>query len=173
MSKRRKQVQQTSVSYLFVRARQLEGTILEPPRHIITAARVLAGWGTISESRWPRPRGGPWPPIEPPGLDDVAKFKRCGGHFRARGFNEIRACLEQRVPVQVSLPIHNGWRSPAGGLLELPGDEGVTENHSIVLEAFDDNRKPMKFWNNWGPTGAMAATAWRGPLGADNRARGN
>jgi hypothetical protein len=155
MAKKRKRTWQSSITYGFVRARQLEGTILERPgvgTHIITAGRVFAGWGIVSESRWPRRRrSNLWPPIEPPGLDDIAKFNRRRGYFRARDITEIRACLARGVPVQVSLPIHNGWRSPAGGVIELLGHEPVTENHSIVLEGLDDDRRLIKFWNNWGP----------------------
>jgi hypothetical protein len=154
MPKKRKRVWQPSITYGFVRARQLDGTILERPRvgsPIITSGRVLAGWGMVSDSRWPQwRRGDLWPPIEPPGLDDIAKFNRQRGHFRARGFAEIRACLASGAPVQASLPIHNGWRSPAGGVIELQGAEPVTENHSIVLKGLDDNRRLIKFWNNWG-----------------------
>jgi hypothetical protein len=153
MAKKRKPARQQSITYTFVRGRQLDGTILERPRvgsHIITAGRVLAGWGTVSESRWPRRRGGLWPPIEPPGLDDIAKFNRRRGHFRARGFTEIQAFLARGVPVQASLPIHNGWRSPDGGVIELPGHEPVTDNHSIVLLGFDDDRRLIKFWHDWG-----------------------
>jgi hypothetical protein len=154
MPKKRKRVWQPSITYGFVRARQLDGTILERPRvgsPIITSGRVLAGWGMVSDSRWPQwRRGDLWPPIEPPGLDDIAKFNRQRGHFRARGFAEIRACLASGAPVQASLPIHNGWRSPAGGVIELQGAEPVTENHSIVFKGLDDNRRLIKFWNNWG-----------------------
>jgi hypothetical protein len=153
-AKKRKRVWRSSTTYGFVRARQLDGTILEGPRvgtHIITSCRVRAGWGIVSERRWPRlRRGDMWPTIEPPGLDDI--FNRRRGHFRARNLTEIRACVAQGVPIQVSLPIHNGWRSPAGGVIKLPGVELVTENHSIVLEGFDDNRELIKFWNNWGPS---------------------
>ena len=39
---------------------------------------------------------------------------------------------------------------PAGGVIELQGAEPVTENHSIVLKGLDDNRRLIKFWNNWG-----------------------
>jgi hypothetical protein len=162
MAKKRKRVWQTSVIYNFVRARQLEGTIVDRPRvgvHTITVGRVRAGWGTIAESRWPRlGRRSLWPPIEPPGLDNIAKFNRQNGHFRARDLVEIRACLARGVPVLVSLPIHNGWLSPIGRVMEPPGFEAITENHSIVLESFDDNQKLLKFWNNWGLAGVMAVT---------------
>jgi hypothetical protein len=154
MAKKRKRAWRRSITYGFVRQRQLDGTILEGPRvgsHIITAGRVIAGWGTISESRWPLRMGGVWPPIEPPGLDDIAKFNRRRGHFRARDFTEIRAFLALGVPVQASLPIHNGWRSPASGVIELLGHEPVTANHSIVLKGLDDDRRLIKFWHDWGP----------------------
>jgi hypothetical protein len=111
----RRRVWHPSVTYGFVRSRQLDGTLFEGPRigsYVLTAARVCAGWGTVSAKRWPRRKGDPWPPPEPPGLDDVARHNRWLGYFRARDLDEICPCLKQGLPVQIALPIHKGWRHP-------------------------------------------------------------
>ncbi len=53
---RRRRIWQPSRLYGFVRSRQLEGTLSLSPKvgvFIITASRVRAGWGTVSEKRWP------------------------------------------------------------------------------------------------------------------------
>jgi hypothetical protein len=155
MKHKRRRAWQLSITYGFVRARQLDGTLFEGPKvggYLVTHGRVLASWGRVSETRWPRPRKGSWwPPNEPPGLDEIAKHNRVTGHFRARDLSEIRRCIAQGVPVQLALPIYERWRSPVAGVIQIPRlGQPFTENHAIVAEAFDDERKLIKFWNNWG-----------------------
>jgi hypothetical protein len=46
--------------YAFIKARQIDGTIDQGPRYgsyCLTAARVIAGWGVVSEGRCSYPRG--------------------------------------------------------------------------------------------------------------------
>jgi hypothetical protein len=54
------------LTYGFVRARQLDGTMEKGSRHgshCLTAARVSMGWGMVAETRWPYPLGKvAWPP---------------------------------------------------------------------------------------------------------------
>jgi hypothetical protein len=142
------------VNYGFVRGRQLDGTLYEGPRvgsHVLTAHRILAGWGMVSAKRWPRRKGEQWPPPEPSKLDDIARHNRTLGHFALRDLDEIRTCLKQGVPVQVALPIHKGWSRSSSGLIEMPmRAQAFTENHSIVLEGCDERVGLLRFWNNWG-----------------------
>jgi hypothetical protein len=143
-----------SLNYGFIRARQLDGTLFEGQRvgsYVLTAYRIGAGWGMVSAKRWPRRTGDPWPPPEPPGLDDIARHNRWLGHFAARDLDEICTCLKQRMPVQIALPIHRGWSQPSSGVIELPKcREAFTENHSIVVEECDERLGLLRFWNNWG-----------------------
>ena len=152
---KRKRIWQPSTLYGFVRARQLEGTLNDSPRvgtHIVTTGRVLAGWGCVSEKRWPRLRKGDfWPPVEPPGLDEIAKYNRSLMHYRVRDLTEMKLCLERGLPVQFVVPIHAGWYSATGGKISNPGTNQLfLENHSIVAEKYDDKLQLIKFWNNWG-----------------------
>lgn len=153
--RKRKRIWQPSTLYGFVRARQLEGTLNEGPRvgtYIVTAGRVLASWGCVSEKRWPRLRKGDfWPPVEPPGLDKIAKYNRSLMHYRVRDLTEMKQCLEKGLPVQFAVPIHAGWYSATGGKINSPGvNQPFLENHSIVAEKCDDKLQLIKFWNNWG-----------------------
>jgi hypothetical protein len=140
----------------FIRQRQLDGTLFEGRRvgsYVLTALRVCVGWGMVSEKRWPRRKGDPWPPPEPPGLDDIARHNRWQGHFAARDLDEICTCLKRGLPVQLALPIHGGWSHRPSGMIELPKHgEAFTENHSIVVEECDERLGLLKFWNNWGST---------------------
>jgi hypothetical protein len=153
--RKRRRIWRPSILYGFVRSRQLDGTLNEAPRvgtYIITSARVMASWGWVSEARWPpRRRGDPWPPVEPPGLDKIAKYNRSLMHYRIRNLSEMQQCLSKNVPVQLAVPIHSGWYSAVEGKIERPSaDLRLTENHSIVAEEFDDNLELIRFWNNWG-----------------------
>jgi hypothetical protein len=81
---KRKRFWQISRVYGFVRTRQLEGTLASGPKvgvFMINANRVMAGWGTVSEKRWPYPKNSKWPIAEPPGLDKIAKFNKIFAYF--------------------------------------------------------------------------------------------
>ena len=146
---------QPSRLYSFVRARQLDGTIDQGPRvgvYVVTAARILGSWGRVSQRRWPNARrGDPWPPIEPPGLDRIAKYNRSLLHYRVRDLAELRQCLAQSVPVVVAVPIDTRWYSAVGGKIENPdGSLPFLGNHAIVAEHADEKLRLIRFWNNWG-----------------------
>ena len=142
--RKRKRIWQSSTLYGFVRARQLEGTLNESPRvgtHIVTVGRVSASWGGVSEKRWPRWRKGDfWPPVEPPGLDEIAKYNRSLMHYRVRDLTEMKLCLEKGLSVQFVVPIHADWYSATGGMISNPGtNQPFLENHSIVAKKYYDS----------------------------------
>lgn len=145
-----------SKTYSFVRARQLDGTLFEGPRvgsYLISNARILAGWGRVSERRWPNLRKGidTWPPFEPHELDRIAKYNRIKRYWRVRNLQEVMTYLDNDCFVQIVIPIHKGWMRPRGGLIDIPPTTGdMTENHSIVVEGFDKSKGILRFWNNWG-----------------------
>jgi hypothetical protein len=151
---------QMSVTYSFVRARQLDGTLSEGPKvgtYLITAERVYAGWGRVSEKRCPYPkRGAPWPPVVPDALDGVAKFNRAYLHYRVRGLDDLkRSLMNLHSPLNfplISIPIHPGWRAPDNGLIQIPSVFPIpTAYHAVPIVGYDDNTQLLKLLNNWGP----------------------
>lgn len=143
-----------SLCYGFLRGRELEGTISKGPKfgmYILTAMRVGAGWGQVSAKRWSYPRPLVWPPPEPPGLDRIARFQRTFAHFYIRDLYDARVAISRRTPVQVSVPIFPDWYKAPGGLIRMPQPREFSDQHSIVLEGYDDGKQFFRFWNNWGP----------------------
>jgi hypothetical protein len=138
-----------------VRGRQLEGTLTLGPKvgeYVITGMRTSAGWGRVSEKRWPyRRRGDPWPPAsEPPGLDDIAKYSRAFAHFRIRDLDDARRCLAFHSPFQLSIPIHNGWHHTSDGVIEMPSSEGeFTGYHCVSIAGYSNATERFKFANSW------------------------
>ena len=75
----------------------------------------------------------PWPPIEPPELDRIAKYNRSLLHYRVRDLAELRQCLAQTVPVLVVVLIDTRWYSAIGGKIENPdGSLPIQVNHANV-----------------------------------------
>jgi hypothetical protein len=91
---RRKRTWQLSRIYGFVRSRELDGTLADGPKvgtYVLTACRVSAGWGNVSEKRWPYPKGtAARPPSEPQGLDRLAKYNKTFAHFCIRTLDDAR-----------------------------------------------------------------------------------
>ena len=93
-----------SVKYGFVRSRQLEGTFPGVPETgvwTITSQRIAYGWGLVNFKDWPdSPNDGEWPPIEPDGLDRLAKGMRLGPYHRTRSLKDCKyvACRRPATP---------------------------------------------------------------------------
>jgi hypothetical protein len=142
--------------YGFVRSRQLDGTLAEGPKfgsYIITNNRVLASWGMVSEKRWPYPKGRvAWPPVEPEGLDEVAKFNRTFAHFRIRDLADARTCIARTPsPVSIAVPIYPEWYESTTGIIEVPAqDLRDAPNHCIILVDYNDGTQMFTFINSWG-----------------------
>lgn len=153
---KRRRFWQISRIYGFVRARQLEGTLTVGPRrgvYLINAARVFAGWGQISETRWPYPkRGASWPPPEPPGLDKIARFNKIYAYSRIRNLEDAPRCIAYEGPFLVSISINSGWAKAPNGAISMPEPEQpFTENHCVCVVGYDDNTRLLHFLNSWGP----------------------
>lgn len=153
LKKRKRQVR-PSTAYLFHRSRQLDGTLNNGPRYgsyCITAARVLASWGTISEKRFPVPKPLVWPFIEPPGVDRIAKYQRSNFHFRVRSINDAKVCLAAGMPFSFSVPISVKWRNTNDGRISnLTKSDVITEYHAVMAMGYDDHTQLLKFRNSWG-----------------------
>jgi hypothetical protein len=142
--------------YGFIRSRQLDGTLNQGPRvgtYVITAHRIHAGWGTVSETRFPYPKGKiiQWPPVEQEGLDEIAKYNKHFFHFLIRNLDDARRAISQRDVFLFSIPIHAGWRKSSDGVIEMPTQvTPITENHAVVAVGYNDNTQLLTFLNCWG-----------------------
>lgn len=141
---------EVSKLYGFVRSRQLEGTYPGDPGTgvwITTANRVMRGWGIVAEHDWPAQK---WPPDEPPGLDLLAKKRRISAYQRVRDLGHVKRCLDGGVQIQASFEISvKEWGQAPGGIIPMPRSS-LGDGHSIVIEAYDDQTRRLRFWNSWG-----------------------
>jgi hypothetical protein len=144
--------------YGFYRSRQIDGTMSEGSKYgtyELTACRVHVGWGAVSDRFWQTPRGAViWPPVEPPGLDQVARFNRHLSHFRVRNLDDAKIAMAYSAGFICSVPITKAWRSAPGGVIPMPRDQSeFIEHHAIHALGYHDDFQQIRFWNNWG-------TAW-------------
>jgi GNAT superfamily N-acetyltransferase len=145
-----------SPQYNFVRARQLEGTFSgdrSTGTWPITGGRISYGWGAVPEEVWPYDTS-VWPPIEPPGVDAVAKRYRGGRYQRVRTLEECKTVLgSQHHPllVLVSLEITDRWfRAPGGRIPSTAPNDVIKGCHFVVLYGYDDHKGEFAFRNSWG-----------------------
>jgi len=142
--------------YGFYKARLLDGTLDRGPRYgsyCITAMGVWAGWGQVAEWRRPLTRGPVvWPPVEPSGLDRIAKFRRSFAHFRVRNIDDVKRAIIAPALVLFSVPITRSWRTASGGVIPIPPDpQAFTEYHAVAGAGYSDTRGHIEFLNSWGP----------------------
>lgn len=72
-------------------------------------------------------------------------------HFRVRSLDELKIALAKQRITLVSIPIHPGWHKAVSGLIEIPpAFPTLTEYHCVAIERYDDPKKLLYFWNNWG-----------------------
>jgi hypothetical protein len=145
-----------SKAYSFNKARQLDGTMDKGSRYgsyCLTAARVWMGWGAVAQHRWPRPQGPvEWPPNEPPGLDQIARFNRTFCHFRIRNISDARRSLSLGNLFRFSVPMTRAWYAAPNGLIPMPvGPHDFVEGHAVEAAGYDDNTQLLTFINSWGP----------------------
>ncbi|HXV04362.1 MAG TPA: GNAT family N-acetyltransferase [Solirubrobacterales bacterium] len=141
-----------SRTYGFVRGRELEGTYPGPPNvgsWILTTQRISKGWGSLPNRFWPYDPAD-WPPVEPPGLDTVAKAARTRCYMRCRTLEECRKVLEGGGMVLAAFEIDDSW-SASEGLIDDPRLHSPQASHSIVLVDFDPVEETIGFTHNWGP----------------------
>ena len=154
--KRRGRPYLLSRMYCFNKARQLDGTMDKGSRYgsfCLTAARVTMGWGTVTEQRWPMPRGQVvWPPQEPPGLDQIARFNRTFSHFRIRNITDAKRCLAFGGPFNFLVPITKHWYAAPNGVIPMPVSPAeFIEGHAVAAAGYDDHTQLLTFINSWGP----------------------
>jgi GNAT superfamily N-acetyltransferase len=141
-----------SRTYGFVRGRELEGTYPGPPNvgsWILTTQRISKGWGHLPNRFWPYDPAD-WPPVEPPGLDMVAKAARTRCYMRCRSLEECQVVLQNGGMVLAAFEIDDSW-SASDGLIDDPRLHGPQASHSIALVDFDPTEETIRFTHNWGP----------------------
>ena len=140
--------------YGFNKARIIDGSMNEGPKYgsyCLTAVRVRAGWGVVAEHRWPFPRGHvTWPPVEPPGLDRIARFNRTLSHFRIRSIDEGKRCLAGKTLFGFSVPITRQWYTAKDGIIEMPHAPFLDQQHAVTAVGYNDSTGLRMFINSWG-----------------------
>ena len=146
-----------SVTYGYVRSRQLEGTFPGSPSTgvwISTWMRVMKGWRSVEEKLWPYDGdGNRWPPTEPEGLDLHAKAHRIHVYQRVSTVDEYRFLLSSKIPGVAAFEIDDSWGETPKGLIPEPSGQTITGTHSVGLVGHNDYTKRFKIRNSWG-------TAW-------------
>jgi hypothetical protein len=112
--------------------------------------RIGHGWGSVPEEFWPYDTS-VWPPVEPPGLDLIAREYRLNTYYRrVRAVTDCRAVLVH-MPVAAAVTITDDWRNAVQGRIpQLQRPYVPTGNHSILLVGYDDQKREFKFQNSWG-----------------------
>jgi hypothetical protein len=141
-----------SRTYSFIRGRELEGTYPGPPEMgvwLITAQRVAKGWGHPPEAAWPyEPHI--WPPVKPPGVDELAKQDRTTSYTRCRTIDDCRFVLDNGGGVLAAFQIDATWLE-SNGDIEDPSDHAPQTTHSLLLFDHSDITETFRFLNSWGP----------------------
>ncbi len=141
-----------SPQFLFVRGRQLEGTYPGDRwtgSWPVTAMRVIRGWGMVPEERWPYDTS-VWPPIEPPGLDAIAKDYRLNMYYRrTRTIDDCKRVL-LNMPVAAVLQLTDEWYGAPQGRITSPQRSLLGTSHTVLLLGYDDARGEFIFQNSWG-----------------------
>ena len=161
-----------------MRGRQLEGTFPGDKQTgvwPITGLRISYGWGEPPEESWPYPLpDAAWPPVEPEGIDAIAKERRFLPYKRVRTIDDCKRILLSGEPsVRVSLDISEKWTNPPEGRIPAPSPTDlIFSTHYISLVGYDRQRNEFTFhnsWGNWGRNGygdiaaeTLAATWWEG-----------
>jgi GNAT superfamily N-acetyltransferase len=143
-----------SPQYIFIRGRQLEGTYPGDARTgiwPITGERVARGWGNIREEDWPYDDS-VWPPVEPPGLDQIATKNPDFYYQRVRTLEECKLVIARlQSPVIVSFNISEQWyHAPNGRIPECTPHDVHVGSHVVLLHGYDDSRQEFSFQNSWG-----------------------
>jgi GNAT superfamily N-acetyltransferase len=111
--------------------------------------RVSYGWGEVPEAVWPLSHE--WPPVEPEGLDQVAKARRILLYQRVRNLSDCRIVLNQIHPVAAAFEITEQWIHAPQGRIEVPGpNDTIIGSHAVCLLGLCNDGSEIKFVNSWG-----------------------
>jgi GNAT superfamily N-acetyltransferase len=138
--------------YGFVRARELEGTFpgsQETGVYQTTEIRVGKGWGIPPESAWPYCVR-EWPPVEPPGMDAIAKKRRLFAYTRIRTLDDAKRVIAAGSPLSAAFEIDQSWSDPSEGRVAHPSKHVPNGSHTVMIYGWDDERQQLQFRNSWG-----------------------
>jgi hypothetical protein len=151
-----------SGTYNVVRCLQLEGSYPANSQTgcwPITSLRVRRGWGDVPEEAWPNSALRSWPPLEPPGMDEIAKKYRIFRYQRIRNPQECLLAVRNRHPVMAAFEITREWFETVNGVIDLPPmDSAIVGSHQVTIIGADESftvfsgseRKLFLFDNSWG-----------------------
>ena len=135
--------------YNLLRSRQLESTQSEDPyvgAWIVTSMRILRGWGSPSESATPY-YAERWPPLEPPGMDDLARQYRVQAYQRVRNTIECKRAIASGHLVYAQFDCGKEWFWEMEGLREVP--ESAPERVSLMMMGYNDHTSLFTIRNSW------------------------
>jgi len=140
-----------SLAYGHRRGAYIEGNSLDTEGcYLITACRLLFGWGYLPDAAWPSATmcSG----AEPAGLDEVAKKRRCSTYLRVDTIEDAKCCLAA-WPVfglQAAFPVTHDWFYADAGRIELPPPNApVIGTHAVDVERFLVEEQRFRFWTAW------------------------
>jgi hypothetical protein len=95
---------------------------------------VGRGWGWVHEEDWPYDDS-VWPPLEPPGLDQIAIKKPDLYYQRVRSLEEFKSVIVRLdSPVMVGLNISGKWyNAPNGRIPVCTPDDVYVGSHVVLL----------------------------------------
>jgi hypothetical protein len=154
----------------WIRARLLEGTWPGGPdvgAWPTSGNRVSRAWGGVEQADWSYGPSDPWPPTEPPGLDQLAKKHRRSRYIRIRSAADCAKGLASGIGVvDASFDIvHQDWGKAPNGYIPLPAkgvipDVGhcipllmVVDEHGRMVKRSDigdEKSQRFGFPNSWG-----------------------
>ena len=145
----------TSVTYNFIRSRQLEGTFPGDRTEgvwPITVQRVSRGLGAPEEQDWPRmTQRDEWPPSEPPGLNAKARSNRVHHYQRVRSARECPRVLSSAGALGAAFEITEQWFDAPKGIIEMPeADTPVIGSHCVCFLPQRLEGTGFVFMNSWG-----------------------
>lgn len=116
---------------------------------LTTAQRVSKGWGHLPNDAWPyEPER--WPPVEPSGVDVLAKKRRTTAYIRCRTLNDCRQAIENGHGVLAAFQVDASWIASDGHIGD-PRDHKPEATHSLLLFGHSDDTETFRFAHNWGP----------------------
>lgn len=135
--------------YNLLRSRQLEGTYSQGPdvgAWIVTSMRIMRGWGSPPESAKPYSVEH-WPPLEPSGMDTLAKQSRVLAYQRVRNTIECKLAIASRHLVSAAFNCGEEWYWEMEGIREVP--QSSPERVSMMMMGYNDHTGMFTIQNCW------------------------
>jgi GNAT superfamily N-acetyltransferase len=157
--------QPVSSIYLHVRGRQLENSYSGDTATGIwpvSAARILKGWGIPTEAEWPYIASpADWPPLEPVGIDGLAKIRRTLEYQRVRDCDDCRRSIDFLRPVPAAFDITKQWFDAEAGKIEMPAvDDPIIGGHQVCIDGYSPRKQAFHFTNSWGSEWGEQGYGW-------------